>query len=171
MQIEADVNNLGRLQLPQLSCCREQVLLSRLARYLWTSDSQFGFKQAHGTEMAIFAFKQTADFLLINTIISRILLLLHISNAHNTIINNDLLTPAWIWHLRWMQLTILMWCSANLLTAWWAEWQRPSTILILPLSIVMHISSLHWWISGRVCYMYKNKNRIIELSFNMSRCD
>ena len=24
-------------------------------------------------------------------------------------------------HLRWTQLTISMWCSANLLTAWWAE--------------------------------------------------
>ena len=40
----------------------EQVLLSRLARYLWTADSQFGFKQAHGTEMAIFLLKQTVDF-------------------------------------------------------------------------------------------------------------
>ena len=29
-------------------------------------------------------------------------------------------------------------------------------ILILPLSIVLHI---HWWISGRVCYMYRNNNR------------
>ena len=39
-----------------------QVLLSQLARYLWTADSQFGFKQAHGTEIAIFALKQTVDF-------------------------------------------------------------------------------------------------------------
>ena len=38
------------------------VLLSRLARYLWTADSQFGFRQGHGTEMAIFALKQTVDF-------------------------------------------------------------------------------------------------------------
>ena len=38
------------------------ILGSRLARYLWTADSQFGFKQAHGTEMAIFALKQTVDF-------------------------------------------------------------------------------------------------------------
>ena len=30
--------------------------------YLWTAHSQFGFKQAHGTEMAIFALKQTVDF-------------------------------------------------------------------------------------------------------------
>ena len=26
-----------------------------------------------------------------------------------------------VWHLRWTQLTISMWCSANLRTAWWAE--------------------------------------------------
>ena len=45
-----------------LSKVLEQVLLSRLARYLWTSDIQFGFKRAHGTEMAIFALKQTVDF-------------------------------------------------------------------------------------------------------------
>ena len=44
----ADVNN-----------CRKIV---RLARYMWTADSQFGFKQAYGTEMAIFALKQTVDF-------------------------------------------------------------------------------------------------------------
>ena len=25
------------------------------------------------------------------------------------------------WHLRWMQLTISMWCYTNLPTAWWAE--------------------------------------------------
>ena len=49
----------GQLQLPQFSP-RYRVL--RLARYLWTADSQFGFKQAHGTEMAIFALKQTVDF-------------------------------------------------------------------------------------------------------------
>ena len=44
-----------------LSKVLEQVLLSRLARYLWTAGSQFGFKQAHGTEMAIFALKQIVD--------------------------------------------------------------------------------------------------------------
>ena len=45
-----------------LSKVLEQVWLSLLARYLWTADSQFGFKQAHGPEMAIFALKQTVDF-------------------------------------------------------------------------------------------------------------
>ena len=32
------------------------------ARHLWTVDSKFALKQAHGTEMAIFALKQTVDF-------------------------------------------------------------------------------------------------------------
>ena len=60
----ADVNNYRLIAIATaLSKVLEQVLLSRLARYLWTSDSQFGFKQAHGTEMALFALKQTVDFL------------------------------------------------------------------------------------------------------------
>ena len=55
----ADVNNYRPIAIaPALSKVLEQVLLSRLA---WTADSQFGFKQTHGTEMAIFALKQT-DF-------------------------------------------------------------------------------------------------------------
>ena len=45
-----------------LSKVLEQVLLSQLARYLWTADSQFDFKRAHGTEMDIFALKQTVNF-------------------------------------------------------------------------------------------------------------
>ena len=45
-----------------LSKVLEQVLLSQLARYQLTADSQFGFKQVHATEMAIFALKQTVDF-------------------------------------------------------------------------------------------------------------
>ena len=40
----------------------EQVVLTPLARYLWTADSQSGFKQAHRTERAIFALKQAVDF-------------------------------------------------------------------------------------------------------------
>ena len=59
----ADVNNYRPIAIATaLSKVLEQVLLSRLARYLWTADSQFIFKQAHGTEMAIFALKQTVDF-------------------------------------------------------------------------------------------------------------
>ena len=58
----ADVNNYRPIAIARdLSKVLEQVLLSRLARYLWTAYSQFGFKRAHGTEMAIFALKQTVD--------------------------------------------------------------------------------------------------------------
>ena len=59
----ADVNNYRPVAIATaLSKVLEQVLLSRLAKYLWTADSHFGFKQAHGTEMAIFTLKQTVDF-------------------------------------------------------------------------------------------------------------
>ena len=49
--------------------------------------------------------------------------------------------------------------SVILLTVWWALWQPSPTVLSLSLSIVMHVISLHWWISGRVCYLYMNNNR------------
>ena len=59
----ADVNNYRPIEIATaLSKVFEQVLLLRPARYLWTADSQFGLKQAHATEMAIFALKQTVDF-------------------------------------------------------------------------------------------------------------
>ena len=58
----ADFTITGQLQLPQLSKVLEQTLLLLLVRYLWTVDSQFGSKQSHGTEMAIFALKKTVDF-------------------------------------------------------------------------------------------------------------
>ena len=54
----AGVNNYRPIAIATaLSKVLEQGLLSRLARCLWTADSQFGFKRAHGTEMAIFALK------------------------------------------------------------------------------------------------------------------
>ena len=54
-----DVNNYWPIAIAAaLSKVLEQVLLSRLARYLWTGDRQFG----HSTQMAIFALKQTVDF-------------------------------------------------------------------------------------------------------------
>ena len=59
----ADVNNYRLIAIATaLSKVLEQVLLSRLARYLWTADSQFDFKQAHGAAMDIFALKQTVYF-------------------------------------------------------------------------------------------------------------
>ena len=48
----------AQLQLPQLS---PSYLRRSYCRY-WTADSQFGLKQAHGTEIAIFALNQTVDF-------------------------------------------------------------------------------------------------------------
>ena len=59
----SDVNNYRPIAIATaLSKVLEHVLLSQLARYLWTADSQFGFKRPHGTEMAIFALKQPVDF-------------------------------------------------------------------------------------------------------------
>ena len=59
----ADVNNYRPIAIAtSLSNVLEQVLLSRLVRYLWTTNGQFGFKQAHAAETAIFALKQTVDF-------------------------------------------------------------------------------------------------------------
>ena len=59
----ADVNNYRPIAIATgLFKVLEQVLLSPLPRYLWTADSQFGFKQAHGTKMTIFALTQTVDF-------------------------------------------------------------------------------------------------------------
>ena len=59
----ADVNNYRPIAIATaLSKVLEQVLLSPLARYLWTAGSQFGFKRAHETEMAIFVLKKTVDF-------------------------------------------------------------------------------------------------------------
>ena len=59
----ADVNNDRPIAIvAALLKVLQQILLSRLARYLWTADSQFSFKQAHGTEMDILALKQTGNF-------------------------------------------------------------------------------------------------------------
>ena len=40
---------------------------------------------------------------------------------HSSVLLTSTDTPARVWHLRWKQLTISMWCSANLPTAWLAE--------------------------------------------------
>ena len=59
----AEFNNYRPIAIAgSLAKVHEQVLLSRLARCLWTADSQFDFKQAHATEMAILALNQTVDF-------------------------------------------------------------------------------------------------------------
>ena len=59
----ADFNNYEPIAIATaLFRVLEHALLLRLARYLWTADRQFGFKLAHGIEMAIFALKQTVNF-------------------------------------------------------------------------------------------------------------
>ena len=56
----ADVNNYRPIAIATApSKVVEQVLLSRLARYLWTADRKLSFRSAHWTEMAIFALKHT----------------------------------------------------------------------------------------------------------------
>ena len=72
--------------------------------------------------------------------------------------SNELLmcpgTPAQGWHLRWTQLTMPMWSSANLPTAWWAEWQFSLTVLHVTAIVNSYSYHLNWRISGRVFYMY-----------------
>ena len=59
----SDTNNYRPIAIAtSMSKVLEQVLLVRLQDYLHTADSQFGFKAAHGTEMAIFALKQTVEY-------------------------------------------------------------------------------------------------------------
>ena len=60
---QTDVNNYRSIAIATaLSKVLEQVLLSPLTRYLWTGDSQFGFKQSEGTEMVIFVLEQKVHF-------------------------------------------------------------------------------------------------------------
>ena len=60
---------------------------------------------------------------LFGIIYSRTLLerLLSVIVTHSSVLLMSPDTPARVWHLRWTQLTISMWCWANLPTAWWAE--------------------------------------------------
>ena len=48
---------------------------------------------------------------------------LTVSNCYRdtSVLLTSIDTPARVWHLRWTQLTISMWGSTNLPTAWWAE--------------------------------------------------
>ena len=40
----------------------ELLMLHKIDSYLYTTDNQFGFKQNHGTDMCIFAPRQTIDY-------------------------------------------------------------------------------------------------------------
>jgi hypothetical protein len=59
----SDMNNYRPIAIAtSISKVLEQVILGRLRTYLYTADSQFGFKEGHGTELAIFALKQTIEY-------------------------------------------------------------------------------------------------------------
>ena len=49
--------------------------------------------------------------------------------------------------------SVRTWSSVNRLPASWAEWQSKPTVLLLLLLIVMHITNIHWWRSGRKYYI------------------
>ena len=70
-------------------------------------------------------------------------------------------TPALVWHLRWtqptMHINVVFRQSAYSLMS--SVTTSHNSIVILPLSIVVHIIILHWWISVRVWYMYRNNHR------------
>ena len=40
----------------------ELLMLHKIDSYLYTTDNQFGFKQNHGTDMCIYALRQTIDY-------------------------------------------------------------------------------------------------------------
>ena len=59
----SDINNYRPIAIAtSISKVLEQVILARLQAFLFTADSQFGFKEGHGTDMAIFALKQTIEY-------------------------------------------------------------------------------------------------------------
>lgn len=59
----SDINNYRPIAIAtSISKVLEQIILARLQTHLFTADSQFGFKEGHGTEMAIFALKQTVEY-------------------------------------------------------------------------------------------------------------
>ena len=59
----ADVNNYRPIAIATAvsKALRRSWCSDTPGTYLWTADSQFGFKQAYGTEMAIFALKQIVE--------------------------------------------------------------------------------------------------------------
>jgi len=48
-------------QHPVISKVLEHCILDRYARYLWTSDNQFGFKKEHGCSHAIYTLRCAVD--------------------------------------------------------------------------------------------------------------
>ena len=86
--------------------------------------------------------------------------LLSVIVTHSSVLLTSPDTPARVRHLRWTQLTIYQ-CGVTQICLQLDEQSSsfPPTVLLLPLSIAMHIITLQWWISGRVCYMYRSDHR------------
>ena len=58
-----DQNNYRPVALANiLSKVFELVLLSRLEKFLWSTDNQFGFKAGHSTEMCVYLLQEFIDF-------------------------------------------------------------------------------------------------------------
>ena len=58
--ISSDSRNYRPIALPTAaSKLFELILQNRMSPYMYTSDAQFGFKASHGTDMAIFSFKES----------------------------------------------------------------------------------------------------------------
>ena len=78
--------------------------------------------------------------------------------------SNDLLmspdTPARVWHFATNATDHIYVVFRESAFSLMSRETVSSTELLLPLSITMRIISHHYWIGGRVCYMYKNKNRL-----------
>ena len=106
---------------------------------------------------------------LFGVIHSRTLLeiLLSVIVTHSNVLLTSPDTPALVWHLLWTQYNISMW--------WLQLYEQsnnfPQQDCYCRLLIVMHISNLHWWIMGRVCYMHRNNHtgRIIFQYVNVWR--
>ena len=97
----ANVNNYRPIVIATaLSKVLEQILLSRLAIYLQTTDSQFGFKRAHWTEMAY----------------------LHTSKQIFTVIRTHMYTYALLMQIRnLIELIIGRWHIVKLFIFWYRE--------------------------------------------------
>ena len=60
--ISSDSRNYIPIALPTgASKLFELVLQNRISPYIYTPDAQFGFKAPHGTDMAIFSFKESVE--------------------------------------------------------------------------------------------------------------
>ena len=85
--------------------------------------------------------------------------LLAVIVTHSNVLLTSPDTPAPVRHLRWTQLIISMWCSANSQLHEQSNSFPQQCCYCMPLSIAMHIISLHWWVSWRVCFLYRKNHK------------